>query len=539
MVIYPGTSGRVIVTVLSTIGMLFGIGDRCVSADDLPAASEEVQERGFAVTPKVMQPTLPTLPSATPPTQIPKAAIPSVPKTTDEAKRVTFSRGEAQWISWDYLRTNHPATVAALLGSVKSGALSASAVEGLAHPADLQAMLNHLNASPASPTASKFPLATVAAPSLYASLPMRCTPENIDFGAMLVGQTVSSRIRVIAPEAGNLNVVIPDGAFRIREVISHTGTYRMQDVTIPLPNGGTRQTIMSVPVVDQQITIAPWAIAVKAGQDVEIVVDVTTQRTIKLGEHSSVVQISHSDGRSTSVPIHAVLTGLMYGIGIRLDGLFYVLPGNDLLIPFEWYNDGEPSSATLTLDNLPTGFTVVTPPPPSGTLGKGQSQKSSLVINSGTYIAPGSLLTVPFRVTNGPTHLTYAVQIVVVRTWVHQSFGGQAFFDDGERVDVTGFLEIRRDGWYLYSGNITSTGTGKGFGISFDSIYRYTVQIVVDSFGPYAKGSFGHGSLGHASSTEDSWTQSGMSNQIQTDFINAARSMSLIEPMIRVTRSTF
>jgi hypothetical protein len=475
---------------------------------------------------------------------MPKVTIPSIPKSTEEAKRVTFSRGETQWISWDYLRTYHPNAVAGLLSSVKSGTLPASAIDGLAHPKDVQVLLNSLPVAPvassAQPNPQKFPIATVAAPSLYASLPMRCTPENIDFGAMLVGQTVSSRIRVIAPEAGNLSVVIPDGAFRIRQLISQTGSYRMQDVTIPLPNGGTRQTIVSIPIIDQQVMAAPWAIAVKAGQAVEIVVDVTTQRTVKLDEHSSAVQISHSDGRSTSVPIHARLDGLLYGIGIQVDGSFYVLPGNDLLIPFEWYNEGEPSSATLTLDKLPTGFTVVTPPPPSGTLGKGERRKSSVVINSGTYIAPGSFLTVPFRVTNGPTHLTYAVGINVVRTWVHQAVGAQTFFDDGERVDVTGFVEIRRDGWLLFAGEITSTGTGKGFGVSFDSIYRYDVGFVFpNGVNIYAHGSFGHGSLGHASSTKDTWSESGNSYTLANDFINSARALSYIDPSIRVTRSTF
>jgi len=146
---------------------------------------------------------------------------------------------------------------------------------------------------------------------------------------MLVGQTVSGRMHVTAPAAGTMNVVIPDGAFRIRQLISHTGAYRMQNATIPLANGTTRQTIVSVPIVDQQIMVAPWTIAVKAGQDVEIIVDVTTQRTIKLGEHASAVQINHSNGRSTSVPIHARLDGLLFGIGIHMDGLFYVLPGND------------------------------------------------------------------------------------------------------------------------------------------------------------------------------------------------------------------
>ena len=356
-----------------------------------PGQAEDVQERGVGVIPKVTQPVPQIPPTGNPVTPMPKATVPSTPKVTEEAKRVTFSRSEPQWISWNYLRTYQPAAVGALLSSVKSGAIPASAIAGLAHPSDVQILLNNPNLVPAAsgpePGPPKFAIEASAAASLYASLPIRSTPESIDFGPMLVGQTVSGRMHVTAPAAGTMNVVVPDGAFRIRQLISHTGSYRMQNVTIPLQNGGTRQTIVSVPIVDQQITAAPWTIAVKAGQDVEIIVDVTTQRTIKLGEHASAVQIYHSNGRSTSVPIHARLDGLLYGIGIHVDGLFYVLPGNDLLIPFEWHNEGEQSSATLTLDNLPTGFSVVTQPP-GVTLGKGQIQKSSVLINAGTFIAP-------------------------------------------------------------------------------------------------------------------------------------------------------
>ena len=548
MAINAGASRRIIIAIFGSIGLLLAIGDRCAAADDPPAASEDVQERGIGGMPRVMQPVPQNPPSGSSITPMPKVMTPSTPKVTDEAKRVTFSRGETQWISWDYLRTYQPATVATLLSSVKSGAIPASAIAGLVHPNDMQSLLNNPNLVPAAsgPQSGppKFAIQTSAVPSLYSSLPLRSTPGSIDFGPMLVGQSVSSRLHVIAPAAGTMSVVIPDGAFHIRQLISHTGGYRMQQTTVPLANGTTRQAIVSMPIVDQQIAAPPWTIAVKAGQDVEIIIDVTTQRTVKLGEHSSAIQIHHSDGRSTSVPIHARLDGLLYGIGIHMDGLFYVLPGNDLLIPFEWYNDGEQSSATLALENLPTGFTIVTPAP-GVTLGKGQRQQSSIVINSGTYItprdAPVAPLPVLFRVANGPTHLTYTVQIQVVRSWVHQAVGAQAFFDDGERVDVTGFVELRRDGWFLFSGEITSTGVGKGFGISFDSIYRYQVGLVLPRSltSINVSGSFGHGSLGHSSSTKDTWAQSGMSYDLEKYFIETLQGLSSVEPTIRVTRSTF
>jgi len=55
--------------------------------------AEDVQERGVGVIPKVMQPVPQSPPTANPVTPMPKATVPSTPKVTEEAKRVTFSRG--------------------------------------------------------------------------------------------------------------------------------------------------------------------------------------------------------------------------------------------------------------------------------------------------------------------------------------------------------------------------------------------------------------------------------------------------------------
>lgn len=502
----------------------------------------------------ILQRTLPSNPSgsstqnAAPQKTLPGKAIhqPAL-KAVEEAKRVVFTRGTPQWVSWGYLRTYQPAMVASLLGSVKSGALAAGTIAGLAHPNDVQILLKNVRVPPgpgAQPKTSRFSLSTVATAPAYSYLPMRVVPEKIDFGAMLVGQAVSSRVRLISPADGTVRISIPDGAFRIRSVLTHTGEFHTQNVTIPLPNGGTRQTIVMLPTVAQQITAPPWNIPVKAGQDVEAFVDVTTQRNVKLGEHLSEVQVAHSNGRSGSAPIHARLDGLLYGIGINVDGQFYVLPGNDLLIPFEWYNEGEAGTATLTLENLPAGFAVLTPPQ-GVTLTKGQRQKANVLIHVADFLAKpggyGTSAVLPFKITNGPTHLTYGINVTVVPPWVHQAVGARAFFSDGEEVDVRGFLELRSDGWFLFSGEITSSGTGKGFGVTFDSIYRYDVGITLPGgFSHAVHGSFGHGDIGgRSSTTKDTWSESGNNIPLAQNFIANIRGLSNTDPSIHITRSTF
>jgi hypothetical protein len=467
------------------------------------------------------------------------------------------------------IRANLPAGVfGAMLGDVNAGRLPRAAISGVVPPAQMNAFVKNTDkASPGVAVANKAPTsammqkgsaqaATSVNPNVVMAkppasggvevmpviraLPLQTTPDRIEFGSLMLGQAQSKTIRFASPLNGELRVGISDPAFRIRWLRSLTGTFSLQTTPVTLPSGVSLQTVRAVPNVSQSRTAAPWSIPVKAGEDVEIIVDVSRSPSVTLGEHASQLKIDLTNSLGATVPVHARLDGRLYGIGINMDGEFRVLPGRDFLLPFEWVNEGEPGEATITLDNPAAGITTQTPTQ-TVKLGKGERKQGAFVINvSNITQQPNyAFSTLNLKVVNGPVRLNYAISIVVYPPWLMRSVVGRSRFNDGEEITVYGSMQIRSDGWFQFDGKITSSALG---GLIATNIYRYDVGISLPGgFNHTVHGSFGKGGFGSTGSREDKWSESGMNINLANSFIPAASGLqaAVMNPYIKVTRSTF
>ena len=231
----------------------------------------------------------------------------------------------------------------------------------------------------------------------------------------------------------------------------------------------------------------------------------------------------------------------LYGIGIDVDGNLRVLPGRDFILPFEWLNDGEPSEAMITLENPPVGFST---PTPSQTirLGKGQRRQGAFLINVSEAVQKSNydFTTLNLKIANGPVRLNYSIDVLIYPTWIMRSVVGRTRFSDGEEVTVSGMMQIRSDGWFQFSGQITSSSLGA---MVSGKIYRYDVGISLPGgFGHTVHGSFGRGSVDDpGANTKHTWSESGMDARLANNFPAAASGLShaALNPYIKVTKSLF
>lgn len=504
-----------------------------------------------------------------PPSQQPAAIA---QKNSEDAKLVSVTPSAPQWISWGYLRVYQPETLGRILGDVNSGRLPRSVVAGVVHPAQLDTLLKNTGmpsggaavanrlptsavtqkgASPAASGALKPDIAGAArapastgvalVPALRA-LPLRTTPDRVEFGSMMLGQSQFKTVRFMSPLNGEVRVSIADPAFRIRRLRSLSGTFQFRTSTVTLAGGAAIHTTNAVANVSQLRTTPPWAIPVKSGEEVEVTVDMSRSPSVVLGEHNSPLQIELSNSPGAIVPVHARLDGKLYGMDINVDGNFAVMLGRDFMLPFEWVNEGEPSEATLTLDNPPPGFST---PAPVQTvkLGKGERRSGAFVINvSSALIKNDSYIPATLNLTlaNGPIRLTYGIDVLGYPPWLMKSVNARSRFDDGETVDVYGMMQIRNDGWFQFEGKISTSTTRSATVVT--SIYRYDVGMPLPGgFNHTVHGSFGKGTFASTGSRSSSWSESGNSPLLANNFIAAASGLgrATMNPYIKVTRSAF
>jgi hypothetical protein len=558
--------------------------------EQAPTASDDVQERGIlqqplagtAATPMgKIQPQQQIQQSAPPPPQ-PQMSQPVVPhnkppgqfqpakpvQQLEEARVGSIHAGNPKWITWGYLRTAQPEILGQILGDVNAGRLPRSAVAGVVPPAQLDTFLRQfgqvttdlagvagipVQAGPQQGVSSggdgrmtstiagtaKMTSTTAAAlkPALR-FLPLQPAPDRMEFGSMLVGQLQTMKIRFMSPLDGDVRVSIADPAFRIRRLRSLTGLLTMQTAPVTLTTGAKIQATKVLATDTQIRTAPPWMIPVKSGQDVEIVVDVSPNPAVPLGEHSSQLRVDLTNSPGVSVPIHARLDGRLHGIGIDVYSGLDALPARDFVIPFEWVNAGEASEATLTFDSLPLGFTTPTPVQ-SARLEKGGRRPGAFVVNVSNVVVPNTYF-LSLKLVNGPIRMTYGIGVTVHAPWIGNTWTARPKFSDGEEIAVENFLQIRSDGWFQYSGRISTDSTRDAFVQT--SIYRYQVGVSLPGgFAHNVYGSFGHGSDGRSASTDSTWSESGNSPLVATNFIAASRGLgrAVAYPYIKVERSTF
>jgi hypothetical protein len=548
-----------------------------IQADAPPANPQKDQ----AASPYTKQPTQAPPQQAAPMQKlspaVPLTKQPAQPETAvaqrkiEEAKLVSVQPGPAQWISWGYLRAYQPETLGRILGDVNTGRLPRTAVAGVVPAAQLETLLKNTG-QPAGNAAAERSLPSSAitqksstqdggvaikpntgavktAPSSGAefmpalrSLPFRTTPDRLEFGTLMLGQVQYKTVRFVAPLNGEARVSISDPAFRIRRLRSLNGTFSLQTVPVALATGATIQSVNAVANVSQQRTVPPWTIPVRSGEDVEITIDVSRSPNVTLGEHAAQLRIDLSNSPGALVPVHARLDGRLYGIGINVDGNFQVLLGRDFMLPFEWLNEGEPSEATLTLDNPPPGFSTATPVQ-TIKLGKGERRSGAFVINvSSALIKNDSYIpaTLNLSLVNGPIRITYGIDVLGYPPWLKKSVNARSRFDDGETVDVYGMMQIRGDGWFQFEGKISTSTTRSATVVT--SIYRYDVGMPLPGgFNHTVHGSFGKGTFASTGSRSSSWSESGNSPLLANNFIAAASGLqrAAMNPYIKVTRSAF
>jgi len=497
-----------------------------------------------------------------------KQPDPAVQKNIEEAKLVSVQAGAPQLISWGYLRAYEPETLGRMLSDVNAGRLPRTAVAGVVPPAQLDLLLKNAAQSPNVTAATQGlpPRATgqktnprlegtglnrdvigtaksgppAWEPALR-SMPLRTTPDRLEFGTLMLGQVQYKTVRFIAPQNGEVRVSITDPAFQIRRLRSLNGTFSTQTVPVATATGATIQSVNAIADASQQRTAAPWTIPVRSGEDVEITIDVSRSPSVALGEHPAELRIDLTNSLGAIVPVHARLDGRLYGIGIHVDGDFRALPGRDFMLPFEWLNDGEPGEATLTLDNLPLGFTTPTLVQ-TVKLGKGERRQGAFVINVSNALLKNNyeFATLNLKVANGPIRMTYSINVTVVPLWFKTSVNARSRFDDGDEVSISGFIQIRSDGWFQFEGRITSSSLG---GMVATKIYRYDVGISLPAgFNHTVHGSFGRGTdLGGIASTEGRWIESGVNMSLGTNFLDNSRGLGYAasNPYIKVTKSAF
>lgn len=478
---------------------------------------------------------------------------------SEEGKVVFQSSSPAQWVSWGYLRAYQPQTLGRILEGAKAGQLPAAAIAGVVHPSQMQTLMNNVKV-PTEPASAKRSSSAVAAAtkssgavsklnaaSTYSSsvmrfLPVTATPNRIDFGAVMLGQSHLRTVRFMAPVTGEAQVNIADSAFRILRVRSLNGTFQMQTSQVTLPGGQTLQNVRAVPNVSQTRTAPPWTLPVKSGEDVEVLLALSRSRDVSMGEHNAQLGIRLSTGNEAAVPVHARIDGTLFGIDINVDGEFRALPGRDFLLPFEWINNGEPGEATATLENLPPGFTTATPVQ-TVKLGKGERRRGAFVINVSNALTRNDYVpyVLPLKLANGPLRATYAIDVMVYPPWLMKSVRGTSRFSDGDSIEIYGMMQIRNDGWFQFEGKITSSSLNSAFIATH--VYRYDVGIALPGgFNHAVHGTFGHGTcFGCASKPNDSWSESGNDPRLAGNFLDAARGLqaAVMNPYIKVVRSAF
>ena len=488
-----------------------------------------------------------------------KQPDPAAQKNVEEAKLVSVQGGTPQWISWGYLRANEPETVGRIIGDVNAGRLPRSAVTGVVHPSQLDTVLMSTGQPTTGAAAGRrLPTGAISQPGpaqaartppssgvgvepALRSMPLRTTPDRLEFGTMMAGQVQYKTVRFIAPQNGEARVSISDPAFQIRRLRSLNGMFSMQTVPVASATGGTIQTVNAIADASQQRMAPPWTIPVRSGEDVEITIDMSRSPSVALGEHPAELRIDLTNSLGAIVPVHARLDGRLYGIGIQVDGDFRALPGRDFMLPFEWLNDGESGEATLTLDNLPPGFTTATPVQ-TAKLGKGERRQGAFVINVSNALKKNHVEFVPLnlKLANGPVRMTYSSNVAIVPLWYRVSVNARSRFDDGDEVRVSGLMQIRSDGWFQFDGQITSSNLGGTFATK---IYRYDVGISLPGgFSHTVHGSFGRGTEpGGIGSSEGRWVESGISIPLEANFLEASRGMGYAasNPYIKVTKSAF
>lgn len=544
-----------------------------VQAEQSPAAAQPAPAAApYAVQPAPppaaapAQKLSPAAPYAKQPTQ---PAAPAVQqKKVEEAKLVSVQRSAPQWISWPYLRAYQPETLGRMLGDVNSGKIPRTAVSGVVPPAQLDLLLKDAALAPnvvaatqgLPPTATgqKFnpraevkalnrdvisaakgaPSSSVAWVPALRSLPFQTNPDRLEFGTLMLGQAQYKTVRFMAPANGEVRVSISDPAFQIRRMRSLNGTFSLQTVPVALATGATIQSVHAVPNATQQRTAAPWSLAVRSGEDVEILVDISRHPSTPMGEHTAQLRVDLTNTLGATVPVHARLDGKLFGIGINVDGSLGVLPGRDFIVPFEWVNDGEPGEATISLENPPVGFSTPTPSQ-SIKLGKGERRQGAFLINVSNAVQKPNydFATLNIKLTNGPVRLNYGIDVLIYPLWLMRSVVGRTRFSDGEEVAVSGMMQIRSDGWFQFSGKINAVSVS---GASA-KVYQYEVGIhLPGGFGHTVYGSSGRFALDNPfPNLQQSWSETGMDPRLANNFMAAAKGLSqaALNPYIKVTKS--
>jgi len=280
--------------------------------------------------------------------------------------------------------------------------------------------------------------AASAPPALsLAAAGLGLTPDRLDFPPLWNGHKATKTVALHALADGLVVAGLPDGSFRIGEMRVMGAGYQPVSKTLLLRNVAAR------------VTVAPWQIPSKAGDEVQV--DVVFEPKFDLfsntaGPKSATLTLKgpgQRGGWSVDVPVRGDFNGLQIGVTVLLkDRELYAFTGDArATATVRLVGLDSPASGTLRAGKMPPGVsaasvqvsvpagqTVEVSVPLSLTWGggglpaDGQPEDFELVFDYGgrSATAGGSISPLPMSVL-GTTDPTYRTDCGVGKMWVQFS----------------------------------------------------------------------------------------------------------------------
>lgn len=360
--------------------------------------------------------------------------------------------------SWTYAKLHHPELVAQVLRDVAAGKRSRNEVAGLASPEQLELLLAAKFPEPdaargrgpvgAPPRGQTRKQARGMAQSEWAQLAARLTappeyaPKQLQLPAAYDKEVKRQSVWFTANADGFVTATLPTGApFRVSRIVAYDGSYTMTPIG-PLMNASDSRTS------------APFALAVRAGQQFAVTVEFAPQ--FELGKMMAGLKQGKlrvkDDKFTVNVPISAMFNG------VRIDGVV-LSPTEDLLVldtvvpaheakfttKMQVLNLGAARTATIAADALPTGMSLVGSPSVALAANEAKTVEVTLQLDGGVY-GYGQPLELRATAPGGLTSST-AMSVTVVKSERYWEFE-----DNIEGVDLWIVYRLDSAGnWNLFA----------------------------------------------------------------------------------------